>query len=128
MRRDMLFRVLMRGLIGIALLLLNGCMTHRLWTGEMAQDFYEPSAPNRLVLLATPAKGDTLAEYDELSPWTDHPRRRAYFVNENLGRIKALKKPRFVSLTATNGLPVIPLYDSPVVTNSFGAATVYAIT
>jgi len=129
MHRNMLLGFWIRGLTCIAPLILSGCMTHRLWTGEMAEDFYEPSAPNRLVLFATPAKGDMLAEYDEVSPWKEHPRRRTYFVNENLSRIKALKKPRFVNLTATNGLSLIPLYDSSVaVTNPAAATIVYAIT
>ena len=129
MHRDMLLRVLMRGLIWIAPLFLNGCMTHRLWTGEMAEDFYEPSAPNRLILFAAPDQRAILAEYDEVSPWRDNPRRRAYFVKENSQKIEALKKPRFVSLSSTNGLSPIPQYNSSVVvTNLAGAAAVYAIT
>jgi hypothetical protein len=125
----MLLRILTRFLFGIIPLLLNGCMTHRLWTGEMAEDFYEPSAPNRLILFAAPDQRAILVEYDELSPWRDNPRRRAYFVQENSQRIEALKKPRFVSLTSTNGLSPIPQYDSSVaLTNPAGAAGVYAIT
>ena len=65
----MLLRILTRLLFGIIPLFLNGCMTHRLWTGEMAEDFYEPSAPNRLILFAAPDQRAILAEYDELSPW-----------------------------------------------------------
>ena len=64
-----------------------------------------------------------------VTPWKDNPRRRAYFVKENSQRIEALKKPRFVSLSSTNGLLPIPVYDGSVmVTNLAGATAVYAIT
>ncbi len=96
--------------LALALLLtLNGCATHALWT-EGSMSFHEPYPPSRLALFEVPEKGDVLAQYDELSPRSDVPRRRAYLLLENNSRIKSVKKPKFATLSATNGLAPIPLY------------------
>src|SRR5712671_3842358 len=46
-------------------LLLNGCMTHALWTGELVETFHEPSFPNHLALFEASEKQDVIVQYDE---------------------------------------------------------------
>jgi hypothetical protein len=92
--------------------LLQGCMTHALWTGQLTETFNSPSSPTHLAVFDVPERGDLLVQYDELGPWNDRPRVRQYFVKENAERLQSGKTPIFVP-----GVPVeaIPL---PVSTNS----------
>ena len=116
---------IMAGVLGFAaFVIVNGCATHSLWTES---SFHEPSTPNRLVLFDAPQRRDVLVQYDELSPWHELPRRRAYFLCENLSRTQLGKKPKFVTLSSTNALSTIPLCDeSTVPTNVLEFSTVYA--
>jgi hypothetical protein len=112
-------------LSALALLGTSGCMTHALWSGEAAESFHEPSSPNRMALYEAPNRREVLVRYDELSPWSDSPRPRAYLLRENSARIQSQRKPRFVALSATNGFSPIPLlYENRVtsiVGNAFGS-------
>src|SRR5712664_2536759 len=103
------WKVSARILASLALLSTSGCMTHALWSGELAESFHEPSSPNQMALYETPDRCEVLVQYDELSPWKGSAQRRAYLMRENSARIESRKKPRFVALTAANGLSAIPL-------------------
>jgi len=95
------------------LLSCNGCMTYTLWKGDLVEDSHQPSNQKPLAFYDAPERRDVLVRYDELSPWNDHPRPRAYFLNENERRIKSSKTPRFVALSAANGRRPIPVYREP---------------
>jgi hypothetical protein len=104
-------------------------MTHALWTCELAESFHEPSSPNRLALYDAPDRREVLVQYDELSPWSDSPRPRAYFVREGCARVGSDKKPRFVALTVANGLSPIPLCNKHQVASTVESASgTYAVT
>ena len=100
-----------------AFLMLSGCATHALWK-DGSVSFHEPFPPARVALFDAPARKDVIVQYDELSPGHDTPRRRAYFLFENADRISTAKKPRFVSLSITNGLAAIPLYSEQALQQS----------
>jgi hypothetical protein len=103
----------LRSLAVVSLLALNGCMTHALWTGELSETFHSPSSPIRLELFEDAGKGDVLARYDELSPWSSQPKRRAYVVHANAARIESHKKPRFEPLSLGNGFMPISIVNDP---------------
>ena len=108
-----ILRTIEHGIVLLAALTtLGGCATHSLWTGALLEIYHEPSMPNRLALFDAPEKGDLLAEYDELSPWRDTPQRRAYFIAANSSRNEARRTPRFKSLSVTNGLFPVPVYET----------------
>jgi hypothetical protein len=90
-------------------LLLTGCMTYKLWDGEMIESFHEPASPDRLALLQPTNSTDIIVQYDELSPWWDSIRRRTYFLHQNEERIEGRKKPVFADAAVTNGAVPIPI-------------------
>ena len=79
-------------------LLLTGCMTSKLWEGEMIESFHEPASPDRLALFQWVDGGSRgiIVQYDELSPWRSSARRRTFFLRENVDRIDRRRKPNFV--------------------------------
>ena len=108
------------GLFGLALiaLLLNGCrsasdldwsMTYRLWNCPSFRNVRCPAANLHLELFADEAQSDVLVVYDEAHEKKSAVRRRAFFVNQNLERIQAGRKPRFVTEAAAHGLKPIPV-------------------
>jgi len=97
-----------------ALFSTGGCMTHALWTGELASSLHEPSTPDNLALFEAPKRHDILVQYDELSPWSDSPHRRAYYLRKNIPRIEARKKPWFVDPAVASRLSPIPLHYEPL--------------
>lgn len=90
--------------LAICALVSNGCMTSALWRGELIESFHEPSTPNDLALYDAPEKKDVLVRYTELTPWSDTPRPRAYYLLRNADRIEERKRPHFVAACSTKGL------------------------
>jgi hypothetical protein len=87
-------------------------LTHKLWTNESFHDFKTPASDPQLQLFADERQSDVLVIYDEIRESNDSVRRRAFFANRNLDRIRAGKKPRFVRPTAARGLKPIPVIRS----------------
>jgi hypothetical protein len=106
------FRLLMLSLCG----LLSGCqssgdwsLTYKLWNNEALHAFKMPASEPRIQLFADERQSDVLVVYDELAENSGAIRRRAFFVNRNLDRMRAGRKPRFVRPKASDGLKPIPL-------------------
>ena len=98
----------------------NGCdatrdytLTGRLWEKEVLGHYYEPAHNPHLQLFYDQRQADILATYNEEHTKRRGIRRRAYFVSRNRGRIKAVRKPRFVNPKRALRLSAIPLTGSP---------------
>ena len=78
-------------LAALGCLWLCGCMTSNLWH---ERDYVVPSTDPKLALAQT--SHDVLVQYDAVSERTGEVQRRAYFLEPNLQRIAAGKKPVFV--------------------------------
>jgi hypothetical protein len=91
--------------------LLSGC-TSALWEKErFARCHWPANPPNFRLFYSEPAR-DLLAEYDEVSEGTPTVQRRAYWLEPNALAVAAGRHPRFVSITNTQDLMVIPVTDS----------------
>lgn len=83
--------------------------TSRLWTGSAFSKYNTPALEPHLELFADEAHSDVLVVYDEVVDSGAHIRRRAFFVNQNLDRIREKKKPGFVDPKLSLGLKPIPI-------------------
>ena len=89
-----------------AALLLNGCVTPKLWEDTT---FRQPSSQPNLQLFLHAQRRDILVAYDEVRDTGSRMRRRAYYVNEHQRRHDGHGKPHFVSPPPANRLQTIPL-------------------
>lgn len=105
-------------LSGLCILASNGCMTSALWRDELIESFHEPSSPNQLSVFGVPGKSEVLVCYAELSPWSDTPRMRAFYLQPNVDRLKENKAPRFIAPALTNGMYALPLSSSETTSGS----------
>ena len=92
---------------------LCGCATAKLWEADHFSWFGEPAPDARLRLFQSDQNQEVVVEYDELTPGQGAIRRRAYFLQENDARVRALKKPKFLTRPATDGLKSIELLQEP---------------
>jgi len=81
-------------LLAVSVLLLNGCITQKLWEQKA---FCEPASPPNLQLSFDRQRKDVLVQYDEISERTYNTRHRAYFLYQNLKRLENRHKPSFIS-------------------------------
>lgn len=102
--------------VALVLVLACGCssmddwsFTARLWTGPTFTKRNAPTLLPHLELFADEAHSDVLVVYDEAIDGGSRIRRRAFFVNQNLDRITARKKPDFVSPEIGRDLQPIPI-------------------
>lgn len=107
------------GLLAVALLVLNGCVTQKLWE-ERA--FRQPATPSNLELAFDPRRQDVLVRYDEFSDRSFKTQPRAFYLYRNVARLEAGRKPNFVAPSRAAklvSLPVQPaenpLLDDPAV-------------
>jgi hypothetical protein len=84
-------------------------LTHQLWNNESLQNFNEPAYDPRLQLFADERHSDVLVVYDEVRERDGAIRRRAFFVNRNLERLRAGEKPHFVRAGVAAKLRPIPI-------------------
>jgi len=90
-------------LVGAALLL-NGCVTPKLWEDT---SFREPSTPANMQLFLHPQRRDILVTYDEVRDTGTRTRRRAYYLNEHRRQRGGHGKPHFVRPPAPDRLKPI---------------------
>jgi hypothetical protein len=114
-----LLRFCRRSLSVCLVALLQGCqtspdwsLTYKLWNNESFQNFNAPAFDPHLELFADESRSDVLVIYDEVREKNGAIRRRAFFANRNLDRIRAGRKPRFVSSGVSSGLKPIPVVRS----------------
>jgi len=94
-------------------LLLSGCATQALWEQGTLANYREPATQPNLTLFESTSGKDVLVLYDEATERNDSIRRRAYWLSKNSERIRARRKPHFVSVNAGKGLTSIPITDAP---------------
>ncbi|HSY19969.1 MAG TPA: hypothetical protein VK815_16615 [Candidatus Acidoferrales bacterium] len=89
-------------------LLTGGCMTHKLWTENTLDNWNEPATPANLRVFNAEARKDFLVVYDEHSERHSSIHTRAYFLNENLGRLAEKRAPHFVSAGLAANFAALP--------------------
>lgn len=92
-----------------AVLLLNGCVTKKLWEDTT---FREPGSPASVQLFLHAQRRDILVAYEEVRDTGTRARRRAYYLMENRRRHGAHGKPHFVRPPAPDRLKTIPVVSS----------------
>lgn len=117
--RRLVFHISLLGFVA----LLAGCQgtgdygfTHKVWSTDSLRRFNEPATDPKVEVFQHEQRSDVLVQYDEVREKDGAIRRRAFFVNQNLDRLKAGRKPRFVSLKTAAGLkpvPVVPAGTAP---------------
>ena len=103
----------------------TACLTPKLWSNTRERSFREPAPNPRLALHQAPAGNDVLVSYDELADGKVSLQRRAFFLQPNLSRIEAGKKPAFVKPELATPLRPVPL---DAVTDAATPAPVRAVT
>lgn len=93
------------GSLVLALLMLNGCATRKLWE-ERA--FRQPAIPANLKLAFDPRRQDMLVCYDEFSDRSFKTRSRAFYLSRNRARLEAGRKPDFVTPGRAANLASVP--------------------
>jgi hypothetical protein len=102
-------------LLLLPLVFTSGCATKALWTCSALDNRVEPAAKPNLRLYATTSPPDFLVIYDASSGRKHTNSTRAYFLNQNLERIRSERAPHFVDVELAHGLPPVPVfYSSPV--------------
>ncbi len=92
----------------VAVLLLTGCLTPKLWkTNDFSQSAY-PAAPANLEVFKEPSYGRLLVRYHEYSEKKNAVTERAYWLTENRETVEAGKKPKFVEIGNLKGLEPLP--------------------
>jgi hypothetical protein len=97
------------------LLMTSGCetgypsLTCAVWKSESLRNFHEPADDPRVAVYVSKQPRDLLVAYDEVSERRNHLRRRAFYAEANLARLQAGKRPRYVSVSRTNGLQLLPV-------------------
>lgn len=93
------------GSVMLVLLMLNGCVTRKLWE-ERA--FRQPATPPNLKLAFDPRRQDVLVCYDEFSDRSFKTRSRAFYLDRNIARLQAGQKPDFVAPSRAANLALVP--------------------
>src|SRR5713101_3033023 len=95
---------------------LTGCralndwpLTYKLWDDRALARFNEPADNPHLQLFQSARTNDVLVQYDEVREKNEKVRRRTFFLNPNLERLEAGRKPRFASPRKADNLQPIPL-------------------
>ena len=123
-------------LIGLLLPLLTGCetakkysLTYRLWDSADMRRFNEPASNPQLELSQSSKTNVVLVQYDEVRESNEAVKRRAYFLFRDEQKIKAGRKPTFISPEKVTGLKPVPLvYGDLLSTNVPAMGGNYATT
>ena len=103
----------------------TACLTPKLWSNTRERSFREPAPNPRLALHQAPVGGDVLVSYDELAESQTALRRRAFFLQPNLVRLAAGKKPAFVKPEQAAAMAPVPLAPGG---GALAPAPVHAVT
>jgi hypothetical protein len=90
----------------------GGCTTAALWDEGRFARFHEASDPPALRLY----RGEDqklLVQYNESVESNDSIHRRAYWLEDNRGRLEERLKPHFVPLARSKNLTLVPVIESP---------------
>src|SRR5207249_3321366 len=84
-------------------------LTSKLWHSPSFCNFNEPAAKPDLKLFQHEGPADVLVQYNEVREKDGSVRRRTFFLNRNIERLQAGRKPRFVHATTVAGLKPVPV-------------------
>jgi hypothetical protein len=90
----------------------GGCTTRALWTTPEFDNCNEPARNIHLRLYMAGPDGKILVVYDEFSQRRDSVHTRAYLLDKNAGKIRAQKRPVFVSARSLQELKPIPVFQT----------------
>src|SRR5206468_5827092 len=90
-------------------ILLGGCATSKLWQEGRFDRYHEPANPPNVRLFHSSQNKDVLVQYDEVREDDAALSRRAYWLEQNINRLAAGRKPHFVSMANLQGLRPIPI-------------------
>ncbi len=82
-------------------------LTCGLWNRSTFRSFREPAENPRVTVYQVKSGRDFLVTYDEVKESSDSIRRRAFYLEANLRRLQAGRKPHFSRPTHTNGLALL---------------------
>src|SRR4026208_858240 len=100
--------LLMAVLLGFS----SGWGTHALWQESKFARFQEPANPANLRVYQSPKSNNLLVEYDESPEDNKEVRhRRACWLQQQRGTASNPRKPHFVSLSQSQGLSAVPVYE-----------------
>ncbi|HWY76639.1 MAG TPA: hypothetical protein VN281_13525 [Verrucomicrobiae bacterium] len=107
-------------LLGQALLG-TGCTT-ALWERDRFAQYHHPATPSDadVRFFYSSERRDILVEYDEVCDDRNVVKQRAYWLDQNRGRIDRAHKPQFVSSNEARNLTPIPIVSSNAVPGSTG--------
>ena len=88
----------------------GGCVTKRLWEDDPLVRMREPARPVELELFKSQQNTDVLVCYQEVKEGSDELQWRAYWLKPILGAPRNPHQPKFISVVATNGLTVVPIF------------------
>ncbi|HEV2694007.1 MAG TPA: hypothetical protein VG347_14020 [Verrucomicrobiae bacterium] len=108
-------------------LLTGGCLTQKLWTESALDEWNEPATPANLRVFDAGVRKDFLVVYDERSGRHSTLRTRAYFLNQNLDRLREKHAPRFASPGLTNNFAALPLLHQFVIGGSNAPARPFVV-
>lgn len=103
-------------------------LTCGLWNRSTFRSFREPAENPRIAVYQSKTGRDFLVTYDEARESSDSIRRRAFYLEANLKRLQAGRKPHFSRPAQAQGLTLLPLAPSSdgrtlTVTNAAGQLT-----
>ncbi len=103
-------------------------LTCGLWNRSTFRSFREPAENPRVTVYQSKTGRDFLVTYDEARESSDSIRRRAFYLEANLKRLQAGRKPHFSRPAQTNGLALLSLVPSSdgrtlTITNAAGRLT-----
>jgi hypothetical protein len=105
---------------------LSGC-TSALWERERFAHCHWSANPSNLRLYYSAPAQDVLVEYDETSENSTAIKRRAYWAERNADKVAAGVQPRFVSGSAAQDLPVVPVIDASASSPTSSYQGLYAV-
>lgn len=97
-------------LVGLAAV--PGCATHALWAEADLGGWCRPAGDATLRLFHPSDSQDILVVYEEVTEGHQGRRPRAYFLFENISRIKRQQPPKFVKIISNNSLDPVPVFSA----------------
>jgi hypothetical protein len=107
--------------------LTSGCATNALWNKTQLDAWNEPASNANVHLFDASQRKDFLVVYDEYSERHDSIHTRAYFLNQNQGRVAQGQKPHFVSARASRKLSPVPIFQTLPESNTNFSQTICAV-
>src|SRR5437899_6841511 len=114
-------------LLAACSVLLSGCATNELWQEETFAKSHYPASPSDVQLYYSIERKDVLVQYLDHRQDARSATPRAYWLYESLEKVHPGDHPRFVSISAAEGLEAITVYHRAPGTNDATVPDLYAV-